>query len=82
MSTTIKSFHDRLAKIGIEVELLGNYPWVYLDKVNGVKVKTKYLAEHGFTVFFRGKSDKITDIPLIFNTIRNILKAIEYDKTI
>lgn len=72
--TTINSFVQRLKKIGITVELIGNYPWVYLDKVNGKKVKNKLYANHGFTVFFRatrvGHTDRITDIPLIFKEIR------------
>ena len=32
--TTIDSFVKRLDKIGIKVELVGNYPWLYLDKIN------------------------------------------------
>lgn len=52
--TTIKSFIHRLAKIGITVEFIGNYPWVYLDKVNGKKVTGTFMADHGFTVFFLG----------------------------
>lgn len=66
------------AKIGIDVTFVGNIPWIYLDTVNGVKVRTKYLGNHGFTVFWSsvraGGTDHITDISLIFNTIRNILK--------
>jgi hypothetical protein len=75
--TTIKSFHDRLAKIGINIEMIGNYPWVYLDKVNGKKVTENYLGNHGFTVFFRaikpGQVDEITDISIIFKEIRKYL---------
>ena len=75
--TTIESFYRRLKKIGIEVTMIGNYPWVYLDTVNGKKVKGTLQAEHGFTIFFRGvrpgQPDKITDIPLIFKKIRETL---------
>jgi len=75
--TTIQSFVNRLKKIGVEVELLGNYPWVYLDKVNGKKVKGTLHADHGFTVFFvairRGEPDKITDITEIFKKIRETI---------
>ena len=71
--TSIHSFVHRLSKIGIKVELIGNYPWVYLDKVNGIKVKGRLQANHGFTVFFRGQHDTITDIPLIFNKIRETI---------
>lgn len=75
--TTIKSFVNRLKKIGITVELFGNYPWVYLDKVNGYRVRGTFLAEHGFTVFMAatrvGDVDRITDITLIFQKIRETL---------
>ena len=71
--TTIPSFINRLKKIGIEVELVGNYPWIYLDKVNGKKVVDKFQANHGFTVFFLGSPDKITDITVIFKQIRKML---------
>lgn len=75
--TTIKSFVERLAKIGVKVELVGNYPWVYLDKVSGNKVWGKLRADHGFTVFFSpirlGEKEKITDVKAIFSKIREML---------
>ena len=77
--TTIKSFHDRLKKIGINIEMFGNYPWVYLDRVNDIKVKGTFQAEHGFTVFFRairpGQRDTITDIGVVFKKIRETLNV-------
>lgn len=76
--TTILSFVNRLKKIGVNVELAGNYPWVYLDKVNGKKVKGTYEGNHGFTVFFAairpGQKDTMTDTKIIFNKIRETLK--------
>jgi hypothetical protein len=64
----------RLRKIGIEVELFGNVPWIYLDKVNGNKVKEKFHANHGFTIAFYpikiGEQIELTDIREIFKTIR------------
>jgi hypothetical protein len=44
----------RLKKIGIEIELVGNYPWIYLQKVNGNRIKKEdfYYANHGFTIAF------------------------------
>jgi hypothetical protein len=75
--TTIKSFVERLKKIGINVELAGNFPWVYLDKVNNVKVWERFQGNHGFTVFFVAirpqEHDKITDISKIFKKIREML---------
>ena len=47
----IDIFVERLKKIGIELELVGNVPWIYLNKVNGNKVKHEdYNANHGYTV--------------------------------
>jgi len=75
--TTIKSFVERLQKIGINVTLVGNYPWVYLDTVNGKKVNGTLHANHGFTVFFQavkvGEVDRITEIPIIFSKIREMI---------
>jgi hypothetical protein len=77
--TTINSFINRLKKIGIEIELVGNYPWVYMTKVNGKRVMGTFMAEHGFTVFFMpvrlGQVEKITDIKVIFNKIRETLNS-------
>lgn len=77
--TTIDSFYKRLKKIGITIEMIGNYPWVYLDKVNGKKVKGNFEGNHGFTVFFKaiknGEPDKITDITTIFAKIRETLNS-------
>lgn len=78
--TTITSFHNRLAKIGIDVTFTGNYPWVYLDKVNGKVVRERYEGNHGFTVFFTGKEDTITNIPRIFKKLRQMLCHPEEDE--
>jgi hypothetical protein len=66
----------RLKKIGIEVQLSGNVPWIYLDYVNGNRVKKEdfYLGNHGFTIaFYPIKPDQkmeLTDIGKIFKIIR------------
>lgn len=77
--TTIQSFINRLKKIGIEVTLVRNVPWVYLDTVNGKKVKGTYLGNHGFTTFWSGirigdPSHTLTNISIVFNKIRETLK--------
>ena len=71
----IKVFVERLKKIGIEVKLQGNYPWVYLDEICGTRVKETFQANHGFTVMFLpGRNDsppsEFTDIKEIFKLIR------------
>lgn len=66
----------RLEKIGINIEFKGNYPWIYLDKVNGNRIKEEdyYFGNHGFTIAFLpskiGKKMEITDIPKTFEIIR------------
>lgn len=76
--TTINSFIRRLDKIGVKVELIGNYPWLYMKVVNGKEVKGTFEGNHGFTVFFKaikpGQYDRITDISTIFKKIRETLQ--------
>lgn len=73
--TTVKAFVERLAKVGVKVELAVNYPWVYLDKVNGKQVTNNFYSEHGFTIFFLRRSGGvfILDIAGIFKEIRKHL---------
>jgi hypothetical protein len=41
----------RLKRIGIEIVLQGNIPWVYLDKVNNNTVQPEdFNANHGYTI--------------------------------
>lgn len=64
----------RLKKIGIEIKVAGNYPWVYLTHVNGKSVTERFQGNHGFTVAFTpirpGQELKFTDIKRIFEIIR------------
>ena len=64
--------YKRLQKIGIELMLVGNYPWIYLHKVNGNLVTEKFMAEHGFTIaFLKGThGTELTDTKKIFEIIR------------
>jgi hypothetical protein len=52
MSSVIERFVRRLDRIGIDVQLSANAPWVYLDSVNGIEVTELFKAEHGFTAFW------------------------------
>ena len=68
----------RLKKIGIEIELGGNFPWIYLGYVNGNRVQKEdfFEANHGFTIAFYPKKDtavKILDIGRTFKVIRKYL---------
>jgi len=70
-------FVNRLNKLEIKVELIANYPWIYIYKINGKKVIEKFEADHGFTVAFMPVNVKqkvhFTDISEIFKLIRKYL---------
>ena len=79
----IEVFVDRLKKIGIEVELVGNIPWIYLNKVNGNRVKPEdYNANHGYTVAWYPV--RLGDIPHLDDDLKRTFEVIrkyrEYDK--
>jgi len=62
MENVITTLKNRLSKIGIEIEMSGNYPWIYLDKVNGNRIKQEdFTANHGFNIAWFGikNEDKI-----------------------
>jgi hypothetical protein len=71
-------FIQRMKKIGIEVTLIGNVPWIYIDTINGKRVKEKFHANHGFTIAFlpirEGEELQFTDIGEIFKLIRKYVK--------
>lgn len=72
-----ETFLDRLKKLNINVELIANYPWIYIDKINGKKVIEKYCGNHGFTIAFtpirKNQKMKFTDIGEIFKLIRKYI---------
>lgn len=69
----------RLKRIGIEIELAGNYPWIYLETVNGNEIQEEdyYFANHGFTIAFlpiqNDKKLEILDIKKTFKVIRKYI---------
>jgi hypothetical protein len=77
----IKIFIERLKKIGVTIELVANYPWVYIDTINGQKVTERFCANHGFTLCFlpirKGQELKFTDITEIFRLIKKYVKYIK-----
>ena len=66
----------RLKKIGITIEMVGNYPWIYLERVNGNRIKKEdyFCGNHGFTIAFlpirEGQKMELTDIREVFRIIR------------
>jgi len=82
----ITRFIERLKKIGIDVKLSGNYPWVYIDEICGIKVTEKFEANHGFTlIVLPGRNDspvsEFTDITEIFKLIRKYIKESKFRQT-
>lgn len=83
-------FVERMKRLDIEVKLGANYPWVYLDWINGTRVTERFQANHGFTIAFlpiKLDDDKIkfTDIGKIFKLIRKYtgrMKPIEGAKIV
>jgi hypothetical protein len=68
-------FVERMLKLGIEVKLAGNYPWIYLEEINGKRVQKEdyYLGNHGFTIAFiplKNQKMEITDINKTIKLIR------------
>lgn len=74
MWSTYLRFNRRLKKIGIDIECFANYPWIYLDSVNGNKVKETFHANHGFTAFWYPLSDH--DNAVEFSDRRKVFKII------
>lgn len=74
----LEIFIKRMKKIGIDIELTGNYPWIYIHTINGKRVKERFEAEHGFTIAFipirLNQELKFTDIGEIFKLIRKYIK--------
>jgi hypothetical protein len=77
MNEVIK-FKERLEKIGIEIELMVNIPWIYLESVNGNKIKPEDWANanHGHCIAWYpikiGDEMKLNwqDMDLTFKLIR------------
>jgi hypothetical protein len=67
-------FVDRMKRIGIDIELFSNIPWIYINSINGKRVTETFEANHGFTIaFLPVRADQelaFTDITEIFKLIR------------
>jgi hypothetical protein len=67
-------FVDRMKLLGIDVKLAGNFPWIYINSINGKRVTETFEANHGFTIaFLPVRADQelaFTDITEIFKLIR------------
>lgn len=70
----LEIFIKRLQKIGIEIKLSGNYPWIYIDEINNKRITEKFQGNHGFTIAFLpikpNQEIELTDIGEIFKLLR------------
>ncbi len=73
-TVVLDSFRRRMTKLGIELELVGNYPWIYIEKINGKRVTERFCGNHGFTVAFLpikpNQKMELTDIGEVMNLVR------------
>lgn len=67
-------FIKRLLKIGVIITLSGNYPWIYIDEINGKKVKEKYASDWGFVLGYLNKEFTFENLREIFKLIRKYKK--------
>ena len=67
-------FHSRMKKLGIDIYLVGNYPWIYLNEINGKTVKEKLSSEYGFVLGWMPV--KYNDDKFSFNNLKEIFKLI------
>jgi hypothetical protein len=87
MNEVIK-FKERLEKIGIKIELMVNIPWIYLESVNGNKIKPEdwVNANHGHCIAWYpikiGDEMKLNwpDMDLTFKLIRKYAKITSHNR--
>ena len=73
-------FINRLDRININVVLVSNYPWIYLDSINGKRIMDKFMSDYGFTIMFL--PTRLDSPPAEFTDIKEIFKLIrKYRKT-
>ena len=76
MTTRADRLTRRLSRLGIDIQLSGNLPWIYLDSVEGQPVWERFRAEHGFAAFFlHARTGEIvwSDRGRVFAKIREML---------
>ena len=74
MENKITTFIERMKKVGVDIILSSNYPWIYIDHINGKRVVETFMANHGFTLTvipIRPDGEiEFSDIKEIFKLIR------------
>ncbi len=73
MQEKLSIFIGRMNKLGVNITLGGNYPWIYVDEINWKRVTERFYGNHGFTIAFLpriGEELMFTDIGEIFKLVR------------
>lgn len=70
----VSRVQQRLNKIGIDARFSGNLPWIYLDSVNGIRVKQTKNARHGYCVAHYTRLWHLSYRKDLFNKIREMLQ--------
>jgi hypothetical protein len=65
---------NRLDKIGVDITLISNYPWIYLSEVNGKRVTERFQSDHGFTIGYASIKEntemKFADTKELFKVLK------------
>jgi hypothetical protein len=76
---------NRLSKIGYDVKFTMNYPWIYLQEVNGIAVQQKRNSEHGFCFgYFTASTSNTTEFNFDNTDLKelfNLLKIYKLEKS-
>lgn len=72
-TSAITRVFTRLSKIGVDVEFSCNYPWVYLEKVNGVQVTEVKNSEHRYCITYATDQRHLRLRKDLFKKIREII---------
>ncbi len=70
----LTTFINRMNKLGVDIKLEGNFPWIYIYTINGKRVTERFQGNHGFTIAWSpiraGQEVTFSDITEIFKLIR------------
>lgn len=77
MLDELEIFIERLKKININLNLSANYPWIYIDSINGIKVKEKQYSDYAWTIGFypirRDENFKFYNLDETFKLIKKYI---------
>ena len=65
---------ERINKLGFELKLASNFPWMYIIEINGKKVTEKFNSDHGFVLGFQPITP---DREFSFSDIHEIFKLLK-----